>query len=214
MAQRLKTLRELEGLINSPLENTQSYLVLDTSGLIDVVRSARRSRLGRNCELDEIYRNPANFLKHIDQQQPILVTPKIAREIGRHLRVKLNKYNSEIPANVGALALGFYSEAIDVKEKLNPLTDFDNIRYAIYWLSKRAFNPGHKKNTEGFSEADREILTFATSLASAERLEVEKSIRPFPVGVITSDSHVLEGIKLLPEYGFFGVYGINTRKKK
>ena len=211
MAQILKTLRELEDeIVKSPVDNETPVLVLDTSGLIDIVESARMACLGKAQETEAIYRHPDTFLYFISKKQKVLMTPRAFQEVKSHNHVKLNGHSKEIPDAIKLFALKSYGSFIDLNRQMIPLIDREQIRYCVYWLCKALDGEEEKKSTGNVSLTDNQILWNAVSIAYSS---VEGK-RIMPIGIITADNHLIKGVSKLPQFGYFGVYTINTRKEK
>jgi|SRR3989338_651681 len=216
MAKKIKTLRNLEkDLIETPVRDSQPLIILDTGGLIDMVESARNSSIGKSPEIDPVYRSPASFFQYIcygrhrngNLNPIVLVTPRTLEEIRRHKGVKINSHDYEISESEFKFAHDACERLKRITEIVNPYTDFDEVGLRIWLMSKGIYQNRCKKAEEGFSDVDREILTYAAYLTSST---LGKN-RIMPVHVISSDDHILRGAKQLEACGYFGAYPINTR---
>ena len=207
----IKSLREIESEVKNSSNGDISLLFLDTGGLIDIAHSARAACFGRDKETNPIYNCPMNFMYHLANTQPVLMTAKTFLEVLGHCDVRLNAHEVEISHKMLRFADKCYDRFIDLHSDVTSFVAYPELlRYAVYWTSKGAFSPEHKKAQEGFSEVDRQILFRATYLASC-RIGNRKIS---PVGVITSDKHIFEGLAHLEKLGYPPVYAINTRREK
>lgn len=204
----LKSPREIEaGMVFTHLEKSCPRLIIDTSGLIDIVASCRQTILGKNAESEPIYKDPLNFLEYLASKQPIIVNEATHEEILRHVKVRINGNNNEIPEKVIPFVNFCYEGYKNLRKSLAPLVERDRAKYDVYWISKSPDIHNEKKLAEGFSVVDREILTDAIYIASS----ISENTRNFPIGIISSDTHILKSIPLLEKSGYFGIYALPTR---
>jgi|APSaa5957512622_1039677.scaffolds.fasta_scaffold80496_1 hypothetical protein len=204
------SLREIEESILANLGPiVQPVIILDTGGLIDIVQSAKVTKGGN--ESDPKYCDAKRFLTGISKEKGLLITPGVYEEIMRHLKVKLNSYESELPDCIRPLIVDGLSRFNLARKvlQMNGKSD-DEIRYDSVLACNAAFERDSKKGLEDYSLADGEIVYFAALMAAG----TIGGKRNYPVEVITSDAHISEGIKKMKQLdGYASLRAINTRRK-
>jgi hypothetical protein len=181
-------------------------IVLDAGGLIDISHATRTYSL-KGCPKTE--KNPnyaaANvFLRHVSQRAPILLTPKTYQEIQDHGRMMLNSHTVELSPITVDYSLKVMADSAVFLDGLVGELSLDDARYDAYWTSKVCRMGNCKKQEEGYSDTDREIISTAAYLSRCQMIgESDKKVDG--VLVISSDAHVLSGSEFLGRY-FDGRY--------
>lgn len=211
----IKDLGKLEREIVESSNGNSAVIVLDTGGLIDIVHATRNYSLNGNGkkEKNPNYEKATSFLKYISEKVPVIITPKTYQEIQDHGRMKLNSHITELSPKVVDFSLKVMTDSARFIEETIPELSMDDIRYDAYWASKEGCIGNPKKDAEGCSDADKEILSIAAYLSKCKVVEsVPKKINK--VLVISSDAHIIQGTEFLKR-GFDGKYSgivpISTR---
>lgn len=206
---RLKNTKEiLKGFGgNSKLE---SFVYLDTCGIIDMVRACKRESS-----------NPIDFFNRIIAEKNIsfLLTPKTSEECKIHTSIKRNNYVCILPEYVFNYLRDFEKNIFD-ETKFMSKEDRERVRYDVYWASKIACDGNKKKHEEEFGEVDKDILYNAAFASTGEIETPNGCLREVgPVGILSSDGHLVEGIRFMNKIrgsfggGNYSLYSINTRRK-
>jgi len=200
----IKGINQLEGeIIRHFSLGTFPVMVLDTSGLIDLVTAMRQyNSVRRNGDRNQRYERPALFLENLAQELPMVITPRTYREIQNHGRTRLNGHTVELTPEVMDFALNTLIKSVEFIDGLKNPVSFDDIRYDTYWAAKYGCDGNHKKIMEGCSDTDREILATAAHISGSN---IDDKTALGPVLVTSSDAHVLKGAELLKR-GFDGKY--------
>lgn len=183
---------------------TPQIVFLDTSAIIDICKSARIDEMNqrgkKNVPLHEIYAD--HFLMNFAGKYQTLVSPLTCSEINKHYGVRLNGNTKEIKEVLCPLIDKFSADYNRLKGfALNNVPD-DKDRYNVYWVTKLSCIENKKKDLEGFSEVDKELLVNAV-LFSKYFLKNEQKANP--VVVFSSDDHILEGVEMLNEMGYYNI---------
>ncbi len=171
---------------------------LDTGGLFDIIASTRSYEFlhrGR-CMENVAYCNALEFLKSINKECPLILTPLIFEEIIRHDSVKLNNYQSEVPSFVMNYIRKLAQDSIDFMIGTNTQILRDDVRYDIHWVAQECCKENSKKYLEGFSLADKDLLTNAAFL-SKSNIKSKEKINLGPILVLSSDKHLENGVSFL-----------------
>ena len=198
MKSPIKNLRCLEREILEKSRGNFPVIVLDTGGLIDISHTTRTYGLNgfSKTEKNPNYVGASVFLKHVSQRVPILVTPKTYQEIQDHGRMRLNSHTVELsPITVDYSLKVMADSAVFLKGLVGELS-LDDARYDAYWTSKRCCDGNCKKQEEGCSETDMEIISTVAYLSGCRMIE-EPDKRIDRVLVLSSDAHVLSGSEFL-----------------
>lgn len=213
----MKSLRPLSDIseeLRQRVSGRSSALLIDTGGLVDIAFASRLENLGKS----HCAKSVGAFLDELRKVTCPLITPKVYREIDHQGRIMINKHVRKLPKEAVESALEIMLGTNLLLSDLNLAVKRDDARYDAYWTSKVCCNGDEKKSEEGFSEADSELITH---LAYLYRADVSGcTLHDFPgsmlnsVGVLSSDSHVLEGANFLSrEFGtnYSGVFSLSTR---
>ncbi|MEK6830193.1 MAG: hypothetical protein AABY15_08820 [Nanoarchaeota archaeon] len=180
-------------------------VVLDTGGLIDIESAIRQS--------GSRYTKTTDFLKHISESIPVIITPKTYQEIQDHGRMILNTHTTELSPKIVDYALETMISSNDFISGLKPGLELDKARYDAYWAAKNGCNGNAKKHEEGCSDTDKEILSMAAFLSQC-RTPANKHKKMGEVLIISPDAHIVEGTRFLRK-SFNGKYSnivpISTR---
>lgn len=191
--------------------------LLDTGGLLDIIASTRSYEFlhrGR-CVENATYCNALEFLKSIDKKCPLILTPLIFEEIIRHDLVKLNNHQSEVPSFVMNYVRELAQDSIDFMTGIDTQILRDDVRYDIHWIAQECCKENSKKCLEGFSLADKDILTNAAFLSkssikepakkqknlwqilSLDSFKSKEKISLGPILVLSSDKHLENGVHFI-----------------
>lgn len=177
-------------------------VLLDTGAVIDL-EEAVKSHVKSLKEKAET----SLFLKSLKEKVPLVVTPYVHREIIRHSRYKRNSHTPEIEPSTFKFIKGIVNESTDFLTRARTDVPLDDARYNVYWISKEACKCDNsdnkndkKKQDEGFSETDRDILTHAIRLSRSyiefpQGTQINRKINP--VIVFSPDKHIGEGISFI-----------------
>ncbi len=217
--------KELKSILGRSNNENFPVAVVDTGGIIDLVKSCREYDLStkRLGERVREYTDPTEMLKKLRRKMPTIITPETRRELVRHKSIMLNSKQPEIYSHLLDYAFDLAIESAYFVSGLKPILQSDNLTwddvgYEMYWLSKECCNGNKKKNSEGCSPTDREILTIATYLSrSGEGISLGRKITP--VIVISPDQHITCGIDLINKDRelsdkYPGIVSFSTRYKK
>jgi hypothetical protein len=86
----------------------------------------------------------------------------------------------------------------------------DSDRYNVYWVTKFSCIENEKKNSEGFSSVDREILDNAILFSKYFSKEGKTAE---PVAIFSSDEHIFKGVEMLKKLGYNKVITLSSRRK-
>jgi hypothetical protein len=191
-------------------------MLLDTSGVIDIVSASRQYNLiNKNGDKNLKYEMPIVFLKNLAEKTHVIITPKIYQEIQDHGRMRLNCHTFELTPKIVDFALDTMTDSIRFISKLNKNIELDQARYDAYWASQEGCKENIKKNVEGCSDADKEILSTAALLSRCKTNKFP-SKKISQVIVLSSDAHIIQGAEFLKR-SFDGKYSniipISTRYK-
>jgi len=188
---------------------TLPIVFLDTSAIIDLCKSAReeeiRQRGRRNLPLQEVYAD--HFLMNFAGKYQTLVSPSTYSEINKHYCVRLNGNTKEIKEALCPLIDKFLTD-YERLEKFVPVPD-DSEKYKVYWVTKLACAENEKKNSESFSDVDREILENALLFSQYFSKNDE---RAEPVAIFSSDEHLFKGVEMLNELGYHNIVTLSPKR--
>jgi hypothetical protein len=172
-------------------------VVLDTGGLIDIASAIRQyNYVNRKGNKDSRYERTTGFLKHLSESIPVLITPKTYQEIQDHGRMILNSHTTELSPKIVDFALETMISSSDFVSGLRPGMELDKTRYDTYWAAKNGCNGNVKKQEEGFSDTDKEILSMAAFLSQC-RTPRDKRKKMGEILVISPDAHIIQGTRFL-----------------
>ncbi|MEM3091260.1 MAG: hypothetical protein QXX55_01180 [Candidatus Pacearchaeota archaeon] len=214
MSKCIKDIRNISREIARNSLGNYPLLVLDTGGLIDFVESIKYYNLiCKNGSRDSRYESISVFLKHLSENLPMIITPTVYQEICNHINFRLGRHLFEIPKKTVDFAFETMENSMRFISRLESKLEMDTVRYDIYWTSKLCCNGNIKKNLEGCSDADKEIL-FTAAYLSQCRTEIDRRKKIGKVLVISPDEHIIKGVDFLKK-GFNGKYSnvesISTR---
>ncbi len=184
-------------------EKSVPAVLMDTSALIDIERSLRDYALSKKQKVALNYRDVPSFLSVIDKKCPLIITPLVFGEIVKHSHLRLNGHTLEIEPRTFDYIEGQVANSGDFLARARTDVTLDNARYDTYWVSKKSCNGNAKKDCEGFSETDKEILTNAVRLSRSYIAFPEKANKVYnisPVVVFSSDTHMKEGVRFINEF--------------
>ncbi|MCX6747001.1 MAG: hypothetical protein NTU63_02600 [Candidatus Pacearchaeota archaeon] len=209
----IKTLRDMmRDAEKAFVGKTLPIVFLDTSAIIDICKSSKeeeiRQRGKKEIPLQEIYAD--HFLMNFAGKYQTLVSPSTHSEITKHYCVKLNGNNKEIKETVCPLIDKFLGDYERLKEfALSNVSD-DSERYKVYWVTKLSCAENCKKDLEGFSDVDREILDSALLFSEYFSKEGRKAN---PVAIFSSDEHIFKGVEMLNDLGYKNITTLSPRIK-
>ncbi len=210
----LKTLKDILKDADKLLSKRSFPIVfLDTSAVIDICKSSRNEKLKQNSKREklpwhEIYID--HFLMNFASKYETIISPLTYSEIKDHYKVKCNSHSWEIDKGVYFLMRKFFEDYKRLKNFCNIPPD-DKERYDVYWATKLCCSDNKKKNLEGFSEVDREILTDALLFSEYFMKDNEKAD---PVVIFSSDEHILKGVGMLNKLMYENLFSLSTRKNE
>jgi len=210
------TLKTLKNMIKDAdrafVGGTLPIVFFDTSAIIDICKSAKeeemRQKGKKNMPLQEIYAD--HFLMNFAGKYQTLISPLTYFEITRHYCVKLNGNTKEIKETVCPLVDKFLRDYKRLKEFVVNVPD-DSDKYLVYWTTKLACTENEKKDLEGFSDVDREILDNAVLFSRYFSKEGE---RANPVAIFSSDEHIFKGVEMLNGLGYDNVITLSSRRSR
>ena len=208
----IKKLKEIMSDTNKLLRGKNFPIVfLDTSAIIDVCCSAREEELAqrkrKNLPLNEIYAD--HFLMDIASKYQTVVSPLVNSETKKHYFVRCNNHVMELCKEISPLMEKFSKDYGRLEKSfLNKIPD-DTERYDAYWTTKLCCNDDQKKQLEGFSEVDKELITKVTLFSKYLVIDDQKVD---PVVVFSSDEHIIKGVKMLNSLDYSNITTIFTRK--
>jgi hypothetical protein len=188
-------------------------ILVDTSGIIDIQHMTNDNRHNKEYDNKPLFCDAYDYLKEFSGKIPILATQEVCNEVRLHSLGKINGHVYEISPMVADLVCSdFCKNFSDLSNNSKSTLDPEDVRYIIYWVAKEACRENHKKHEEGFSETDKKILYHA-SILSKSTIETPTGPKMVsPVGILTSDEHIICGIKYLKKEGNFdGLYIIPTK---
>ena len=195
---QIKKIGPLEGELLRHYDSLDSIpvLIFDTGGLIDMAKSLRQYAFShRNGDRDQRYEKPSVFLRNLSGAFKMIITPKIYQEIQNHGRTRINQHTIELTPRVVDFALEAMIGSRDFIKEVKSQMTLDDARYDAYWAAKYGCNGKHKRNhkkcLEGCSEADKELLSTAVYLGMSPDIN--------PALVVSSDAHILDGLKFLKD---------------
>lgn len=208
----IKTLTEMMKDADRTFKGRTLPLVfLDTSAVIDICKSAKEEEMRlkgkRDMPLQEIYAD--HFLMNFAGKYQTLISPLAYSEITKHYCVKLNGNTKEIKETMCPLVDKFLVDYERLRKFVTVPDDSDS--YNIYWVTKLACADNEKKNLEGFSDVDREILDNAVLFS---KYFSKDGSYADPVAVFSSDEHIFKGVEMLNELGYGNVITLSSRRSK
>ena len=183
-------------------------ILVDTSAIIDIGNGTKYNNQGRR-KGRPVFRDAYDFLNEFGNGFPLLVIPEVCEEVTTHSKMKLNGHVYEIGSNVADLVCEEFQKNFErtwLESKPAEDVDPEGVRLLVYWTAQEACDG--KKAEEEMSETDKKILHRAAVLSQSY---TEEGKRISPVGILTSDEHILAGTRLLRKNGFYGIYTISTR---
>jgi hypothetical protein len=208
----VKTLKNMMKDADKLLMNaTLPIVFLDTSAIIDICKSAREEEIKqkgkRDMPLQEIYAD--HFLMNFAGKYQTIISPLTYSEIVRHYCVSRNENTKEIKQAVCPLVEKFLADYKRLSRFVLDTSD-DVDKYNVYWVTKLSCVENYKKDLEGFSDIDREILESAT-LFSKYFYKNDKKAKP--VTIFSSDEHIFKGVEMLNELGYDNVISLSSKTK-
>jgi len=178
-----------------------SVTIPDTSALIDLQMLAREYR-GKK----EKYSNPRLFIENLKtKNQYFLITKGVLREIGKHKHIKINDHVFELSDSFIDYIWGLYDDTVRFMDSFVHCADTEKIRYDAHWSSIYSCEGNEKKQLEPFSQVDIDLLSFSESIGAGElksdNEEDKSKIRL--VNILSSDNHILNGIRFLKQHQAF-----------
>lgn len=216
MKSLIKNLGCLEREILEKSSGNFPVIVLDTGGLIDISH-ATRTYILNGCpktEKNPNYSGASVFLKHVSRRTPLIVTPKTYQEIQDHGRMRLNSHTVELSPITVDYSLKVMADSAVFLDGLAGELSLDDARYDAYWTSKECCMGNCKKQEEGCSDTDREIISTVAYLSRCQIIgKPDKKVDR--VLVVSSDAHVLLGSEFLGRYfdeKYPNIIPISTRR--
>ncbi len=208
MGRRLKSIEEVfdeiklnisrrgkKPFVKYPLSSFD-ILIWDTSGLIDIIHSYRNNNVRNGACPSSL----SDFLKN-STKIPLpfnVTTPHVTIEVDKHAQVKINDHVLEIPSEVRDFFTTYYGSFLDLNSYLESQGwEKEMCSYFVYLLSPHICSDCPKKYEEGLSLTDRQILSYFLNYSLKKRTR--------SIGVVTSDRHISEGVKLMRDI-FSGRY--------
>lgn len=206
----IKEISKLEKDVVDNLSGKSPVIVLDTGALIDISNATRKydlvhrivhhKRGGENPN----YFDAVSFLKYFSGMAPLIITPRTHKEIYRHASTRLNGHTFELPLRAVEFSLDNMVTSTLFLDGLQGELPKDETRYDTYWTSKECCNGNHKKQEEGCSDTDKEILEAVAYLSSGRTVR-QTGEKVDQVIILSSDAHVISGAEFLKR-GFDGRY--------
>lgn len=195
--------KEIKGIINGGNSRNLAVAVVDTGGIIDLVKSTREYDLSTRRDKFRVpeYTDPTEMLKKLARKMPVIITPQMRKELVRHKNTMLNSRQPEIYSHLLDYSFDLAMDSAYFMSGLKPsrpsgVFSWDDVEYQMYLLSKECCNGNRKKTEEGCSDTDREILTTAAYLSrSREDTGIKRKINP--VIVISPDQHITCGVDMI-----------------
>lgn len=192
------------------VSGTLPIVFLDTGAIIDISKSAReeemRQKGKRNMPMQEIYAD--HFLMNFAGKYQTLVSPLTHSEINKHYCVTFNGNTKEIHEAICPLVDKFLIDYKRLKEFVFRNVPDDTDKYNIYWTTKFCCVENEKKDLEGFSDVDREILDNAVLFSKYFSKDGKGAS---PVAVFSSDEHIFKGVEMLKELGYGNLITLSSR---
>ena len=209
----LKTLKEMMKDADRELaDGTLPIIFLDTGAIIDICQSAREEQMRQKGKgvipLNETYAD--HFLMNFAGRYQTLISPLTYQEINKHYCVKLNGNTKEIKETVCPLIDKFLKDYERLNEFVSGNFYDDSDRYNVYWVTKFSCIENEKKNSEGFSFVDREILDNAILFSKYFSKEGKTAE---PIAIFSSDGHIFKGVEMLKKLGYDKVITLSSRRK-
>lgn len=190
------------------LGGTKPVVFLDTGAIIDFDRE-----ICKKWRLSDSQANVQLFYRHLTQQGlPLFVTEGTLSEvILHHTRHRING-RPEISSDSFRSVLGMHADYCEFLRNLAGVAlDPETVRYDVYWASKIAFPPEHKKNClDPISKADRDLVAEALwARYTSSPPSILKTHEPGPkygMGpaeqitgsvIISPDSHIHQTVRVL-----------------
>ncbi|HTZ41693.1 MAG TPA: hypothetical protein VMC07_00595 [Candidatus Omnitrophota bacterium] len=185
---------------------------LDTSAIIDICKSAKEEEMKQkgksNMLLQEVYAD--HFLMNFAGKYQTIISPRTYSEITRHYCVRFNGNTKEIQDVMCPLVDKFSTDYERLKEFVFDKVHDDRDRYNVYWATKLSCADNGKKDLEGFSEVDREILDNAVLFS---KYFYKDGCSARPVAIFSSDEHISKGVEMLNRMGYDNLTTISSRIK-
>lgn len=210
----IKTLKDMmKDTEKAFVGKTLPIVFLDTSAIIDICHSAReeeiRQRGKKGMSLQEIYAD--HFLMNLAGKFQTLVSPSTHSELTKHYCVKLNGHSKEIKETVCPIIDKFLLDYDRLKGFALSNVPDDSDRYKVYWVTKLSCAENCKKDLEGFSNVDRELLDSAVLFSKYFSKDGRKA---HPVAIFSSDEHIFKGVEMLNRLGYDNINTLCSRIKK
>ena len=200
------------GVFTKPFFDSRVSIVIpDTCALIDLERLTREYR-GQEAK----YARPDIFLDNLIERNRVVLIPKgIINEVRIHRKVKLNSHEYELSQDF----VSYLEELYKISNCFLGCTryglDSEQTGLDVYWASVLSCAENQKKQEEGFSNADKDLLTLACLLTTTKS-DPAKSSEKISIGlvdVLSSDEHILRGADFLRERcGYKNLKTIHMRK--
>ncbi len=209
----IKTLSDMiKDIENKFVGRTFPIIFLDTGAIIDICRSANEEQMKqknkKDFPLNELYAD--HFLMNLAGKYQTLVSPLTSAEVNRHYHVKLNGNTKEIKETMHPLIDKFSTDYKRLNKFVLGNVPDDSDRYKVYWATKLSCIENGKKNLEGFSDVDKEILDNAILFSKYFFKEDRKAD---PVAIFSSDEHIFKGVEMLNGLGYGNVITLSSRNR-
>ena len=220
-------LRDFEYLSSKNRENSDVFFpvaVVDTGAVIDIVRATREygKRVKKGDSVYGVFRNPSQFLEHVDQELVnLIVLPVVNAEIDSHKEVMINSHTPELSEKTLQRVKMLAQKSFDFMRKasfIDKAVGDGDIGYDVHNISQEACRDHPKKDHEGYSRVDKEILAYAAFLSRAYLQEVDGRRQITRVIVLSPDQHLISGVELMqtdPEFSkkYKDVGYLSTRRE-
>jgi len=217
---KLKELSALEKELTSLEEQRETNLpmiLVDTGALIDIEQSVRNYSLSHKKELNSNHLYVKKFLSIVRNEAPLIITPHVFAEITNHAHCNRNGHTKEIEYDTFKYVQSLVNESTDFLARARTKASLDEARYDVYWATKNSCKDNNKKNEEGFSDADKDLLTNAARLSCSHIINEEKKFNINPVVIFSPDQHIEKGVNFINEFlscKYPNIINISTRYRK
>ncbi|HLD97702.1 MAG TPA: hypothetical protein VI815_00080 [Candidatus Nanoarchaeia archaeon] len=178
-----------------------SAVVLDTGAVIDVIHSTRsHDRICREQGVGrDDYVSARSLFSAIGQNSRLVVLPSVYVELMKHSNSKINHYTREIDEDTRGLIEQLASDSFEYMSLVDftNFCSFDEIRYDVHNTTLEACNGCSKKQDEGYSMVDKDILLYSGLLTQGHLTKDKETLDLKKVTVLSSDRHVLCGVDFM-----------------